>query len=196
MSRHDYIVSAPLLTCKISPPLCLLRSLPSFSFSVIQQWQIRMLSSKWQSAKTSIKLLIEETVGWGKGACDVVCIGMTELILQRWEVTETCQRSQSARGQPHYAVNPSCSFVAAFIDAKHINRRIQCTHGFITPLYFYHTFSLHHITDACIKPQIHFQDTGGLNNHVWIQKVTMKANLKFSTNTRRIISVISDVKGK
>lgn len=87
-------------------PLLLLLLMPSFSFSEIQQWQIRMLSSKWQSVKTSIKLLIEETVGWGEEACDVVCVGMTELVLQRWEVTETCQRSQSARGQPHYAVNP------------------------------------------------------------------------------------------
>lgn len=80
-----------------------------------------MLSSKWQSTKTSIKLLIEETVGWGRGACFVVCVGMTELVSQRWEVTETCQRSQSARGQPFYAVNPHCSFVAALIDAKCIN---------------------------------------------------------------------------
>lgn len=136
----------PLLTRKISPPLLL----PSFSFSEIQQWQIRMLSSKWQSAKTSIKLLIEETVGWGKGACDVVCVGMTELVLQRWEVTETCQRSQSARGQPHCAVNPHCSFVAALIDAKRISKQIKCTHAFMyTYLCTPHlSLTLHH---ACIN---------------------------------------------
>ncbi|CAJ1083262.1 hypothetical protein NQZ68_002025 [Xyrichtys novacula] len=54
-------------------------------FSEIQQWQISMLSSKWQSTKTSIKLLIEETVGraGGRGACDVESVGMTELVFQR-----------------------------------------------------------------------------------------------------------------
>lgn len=119
VSHHDYIVSAP--SWPVRYPLLLLLLLPSFSCSELQQWQISMLSSKWQSTKTSIKLLIEETVGWGKWTCDVVCVGMTELVLQRWEVTETCQRSQSARGQPLYAVNPRCSFVAALIDAKHMN---------------------------------------------------------------------------
>ncbi|KAM7373379.1 hypothetical protein PAMP_008232 [Pampus punctatissimus] len=74
----------------------------SVSFSEIQQWQIRMLSSKWQSAKTSIKLLIEETVEWGKGACDVVCVGMTELVLQRVSVHTVSGVSDPTAGPGHW----------------------------------------------------------------------------------------------
>lgn len=109
-----------------------------------------MLSSKWQSTKTSINLLIEATVGWGKGACEVLCVGMTELALQRWEVTETCQRSQSARGQPHYAVNPTLLFCGGAHWCKtheHTDEMHSCFH-LHPPIYaapFIYTTSCMHV---------------------------------------------------
>lgn len=73
---------------------------------------------------------------------------MTELVLPRWEVTETCQRSQSARGQPHRAVNPRCSFVPALIDAKHMNTEKMHSFAFMHTFFF---FFFHFIVHALIQ---------------------------------------------
>lgn len=67
-------------------------------------------------------------------------------------MTETCQRSQSARGQPHRAVNPRCSFVPALIDAKHTNTEKMHSFAFMHTFFFH----LHHIVHALIQLLMHF----------------------------------------
>lgn len=99
----------------------------SFSFSEIRGWQISMLSSKWQSTKTSIKLLIEETVECVGRLCRVrsSCGG------EKW------QRLVKGHRRPE-ASPTALSLRAALLWQNAWTRGSKCI--LFTATYFHHTF--------------------------------------------------------